>query len=96
MSKIVNLKPIFDCLVVETMETKKTTESGIIIPESSQQKSNIAKVVNVGPTCKSGIKEGDFVVLPKNLQITTEVEVNGVLKHIIKEENVIAIVNIKN
>ena len=38
MSKIVDLKPIFDSLVVEQLQSKKQTKSGIIIPESSQKK----------------------------------------------------------
>lgn len=96
MSKIVSLKPIFDCLVIEQFSAKEKTESGIIIPESSQKKPNIAKVIEVGPTCKSEIKVGDYVVIPKNIQVTTEVEVNGSVKSVIKEENVIAIVNIED
>ena len=95
MSKIVKLNPIFESLVVEQLETKKQTESGIIIPESSQKKQNVYKVVAVGPTCKSGIKENDFVVLPKSIQVTTDIEVNGKMVAIVKEENIIAIVNIE-
>ena len=96
MSKIVNLKPIFDSLVVEQLQSKKQTESGIIIPESSQKKPNVYKVTAVGPTCKSGIREGDYVVLPKNIQVTTDIEVNGNMVAVVKEENVIAIVNVEN
>ena len=96
MSKIVKLNPIFDSLVVEQVQAKTKTESGIIIPESSQKKPNVHKVVSVGPTCKSGIKEGDYVVLPKNIQVTTDIEVNGNMVAVVKEENVIAIVNVEN
>ena len=95
MSKIAKLNPIFDSLVVEQLESKKQTESGIIIPESSQKKQNVYKVVAVGPTCKSGIREGNFIVLPKNIQVTTDIEVNGKMVAVVKEESVIAIVNIE-
>ena len=96
MSKIVNLKPIFDSLVVEQLQSKKQTESGIIIPESSQKKQNVYKVLEVGDKCKSGIKQGDYVILPKHIQTTTDIEVNGKIVAIVKEENVIAIVNVEN
>lgn len=95
MSKIVNLKPIFDSLVVEQLESKKKTESGIIIPESSQKKPNVYKVLEVGKDCKSEIKQGDFVLLPKNIQVTTDVEVEGQTVSVVKEESVIAIVKVE-
>ena len=95
MSKIVSLKPIFDSLVVEQLQSKKKTESGIIIPESSQKKQNVYKVLEVGADCKSGIKKDDYVVLPKNIQVTTDIEVEGNVVAVVKEENVIAIVNIE-
>lgn len=93
-TKIAKLNPIFDSLVIEQFEAKKTTESGIIIPESSQKKPSLARVLAVGPTCKSGIKEGNLIVIPKNMQIMTEVEVDGDIQCIIKEENVIAVVEV--
>lgn len=96
MNKIVKLSPIFDSLVVEQLQSKKQTESGIIIPESSQKKPNVFKVLAVGPTCKSGIKENDYVILPKNIQVTTDIEVNGEMVAVVKEENIIAIVSVED
>lgn len=75
---------------------KKETESGIIIPENSQKKPNLAQVLEVGPDCKSGIKVGDYIVTPKSFQATTDIEVNEDMVSVIKEENVVAIVNIEN
>lgn len=95
MNKILKLNPIFDSLVIEQLESKKQTESGIIIPESSQKKPNVYKVIAIGPTCKSGVKENDYIVLPKNIQVTTDIEVNGKMVAIVKEESIIAIVNIE-
>ena len=96
MNKIVSLNPIFDSLVIEPVVAKQKTESGIYIPESSQKQPNVAKVVKVGPDCKSKIKEGDFIVSPKIFKMTTVVEVNGQLLSVIKEENIIAIVNVED
>ena len=65
MSKIVNLKPVFNNIIVEQVKAQEKTESGFFMPESSQKKPNVYLVKEVGPECKSGVKAGDFVVLPK-------------------------------
>lgn len=96
MSKIVNLEPIFDSLVIEPVVAKTKTDSGFYLPESSQKQPNLAKVIKVGPDCKSKVKVNDYIVTPKNFQFTTEVEVNGHTFGVMKEENIIAIVNIEN
>ena len=95
MSKIVNLKPIFDSLVVEQLQSKKQTESGIIIPESSQKKPNVYKVLAKGDSCKSKVEVGNYIILPKHIQTTTDIEVEGKVVAVVKEENIIAIVDIK-
>ena len=95
MNKIVNLKPIFDNIVVKQTKAKEQTESGFYIPESSQKKPNVYEVIEVGPTCKSGVVQGDFVVLPKNIQVCTDIEINDEIVAIVKEENVIAIIDIE-
>ena len=41
------------------------------------------------------VKEGDYVVA-KNIQVTTDIEVNGNMVAVVKEENIIAIVNVEN
>lgn len=92
---IINLKPIFNHLVIKPFKAKTQTEQGFYLPESSQKKPNVAEVIAVGPDCKSGVKIGDLIVIPKNMQVSTDVEVQGEDQCIIKEENVIAIINIK-
>lgn len=95
MSKVIDLTPIFDNLVVEKIKPQEKTNSGFYMPETSQKKSNVHKVLKIGSGCKSGVKEGDLVLLPKNLQVTTDVEVNGNEVSVVKEEHIIAIVNIE-
>lgn len=52
------IKPIFDRVVLLPKEAEKETQSGIILPTASQEKSQIATVVAVG---KGGIVDGEKV-----------------------------------
>lgn len=94
MSKILTLNPVFDNIVVQQLKAKETTDSGFFIPDVSQKKPNISKVISIGPDCKSGVKVGDYIVLPKSIQVTTDIEINGEIFSVVKEENIIAMVNI--
>ena len=94
MSKIVKLKPVFDNIVVEQVKAQERTESGFYMPESSQKKPNVYKVLEVGEQCKSGIKPGDYCILPKHIQTTTDIEVEGKVVAVVKEENIIALVTL--
>ena len=53
------IKPLFDKVVVESVENAETTKSGFILPSASQEKQQLAKVVAVGP---GGIIDGKEVV----------------------------------
>lgn len=96
MSKIVSLKPVFNNIIVEQVKAQEKTESGFYMPESSQKKPNVYLVKEVGLECKSGVKAGDFVVLPKNIQVCTDIEVNGNIVSVVEEKHIIAIVNVEN
>lgn len=96
MSKIVNLKPVFNNIIVEQVKAQEKTESGFFMPESSQKKPNVYLVKEIGLECKSGVKVGDFVVLPKNIQVCTDIEVDGNIVSVVEEKHIIAIVNIEN
>ena len=96
MSKIVDLKPVFNNIIVEQVKAQEKTDSGFYMPESSQKKPNVYLVKEVGPECKSGVKVGDFVVLPKNIQVCTDIEVNGDVVSVAEEKHIIAIVNVEN
>ena len=96
MSKIVNLKHVFNNNVVEQVKAQEKTDSGFYMPESSKKKPNVYLVREVGPECKSGVKIGDFIVLPKSLQVTTDIEVNGNVVSVVEEKHIIAIVNVEN
>lgn len=66
------VKPLFDKVVVKASKKEDTTKSGFILPSSSQEKSQTAVVVAVGPggmvdgnEVKMQVKEGDVVLFAK-------------------------------
>lgn len=74
MTKI-NLKPAPGYILIEPQEAVKKTSSGIVLPESHDEKPQKGKVLAVGPNCccddkkcdcmKSPCKSGDVVVYKK-------------------------------
>lgn len=54
------LKPLFDRVVLKMTEAEKTTKSGIILTESAAEKPQVAEVVAVGP---GGMVDGNEVVM---------------------------------
>ena len=92
------LKPLYDKIVVEVEEAKEQrTASGIMIPDTAQEKPQVGKVIAVGEgkPLENGqirplrVKEGDYVVF--NKYAGTEVELEGKKYLILSEEEVLAI-----
>src|SRR5947208_16557361 len=67
-----NLKPLGDRLIVETLEEEQTTVGGMVLPDPAFEKSQRGNVVAVGPGARSRetgevismvVSERDFVDL---------------------------------
>ena len=96
-----NIKPLADRVVVQMQEAEETTKSGIILTAASQEKPSVAKVVAVG---KGGVvdghevvmelKVGDKVLLSK--YAGTEVKLDGEEYTIVRQSDVLAIVEYAN
>ena len=78
-------------------EGEETTKSGIILASGAQEKPQIAEVIEVGPGEKIdgkiepiNVKKGDNVIL--STYSGTEVKFEGVEYKIVKEEDILAIV----
>ena len=92
------LKPLGDRLVVEPKEREETTASGIILPETAKEKPQEGEDVAVGPGRRDddGTREemdvatGDKVLYAK--YAGTEIKVDGKKLLILKESDVLAIV----
>lgn len=63
MSK--TIKPLGDRVLVEIREQEQKTASGIIIPDSAQEKQNEGTVIAIGTDENIQVKEGDVVLFGK-------------------------------
>ena len=77
------LVPLEDRILVERLEAEETTKSGIVLPDTAQEKPTKGKVLAVGPGKYSDkgdlipipVKEGDIVVFAK--YAGTELKLDG-------------------
>ncbi len=88
-----SIKPLADRVIVEPAPAEQTTASGIIIPDTAQEKPQKGVVVAVGPGKKDEpltVKVGDTVIYGK--YSGTELAHEGVDYLIMKEADIYAIV----
>ena len=98
MSKTSKIKPLSDYLLVDPLETETTLPSGIVLPDSAKEKPQEAKVIAAGPGRRDEdgnrvpmeVKVGDIIMYKK--WGGTEVKVDGRELLLVKEEDVIALV----
>ena len=91
------LKPLLDRVVVKSVEAEETTKSGIILAGSAKEKPQVMEVVAVGPGGIVDGKEVEMYVKVGNRVITakytgTEVKIDDVEYTIVKQEDILAIV----
>ena len=91
------VKPLFDKVVVESLEMEEKTQSGFILPTASQEKQQTATVVAVGPggildgkEVTMQVKVGDVVLYSK--YAGSEFKVDGKELTIIRQSDILAIV----
>ena len=91
------IKPMADRIVIKMTEAEETTKSGIILAGAAKEKPQVAEVVEVGPggmvdgnEVKMCLKKGDKVLISK--YAGTEVKIDGVEYTILRQSDVLAIV----
>lgn len=91
------VKPLFDKVVVESLEKEEKTKSGFILPSASQEKQQMAKIIAVGPggvidgkEIVMQVKEGDVVLYAK--YSGSEFKVDGKELTIIRQSDILAVV----
>lgn len=91
------LKPLGDRVVVKMVEAEEKTKSGIILTGAAKEKPEVAEVVAVGPgglvdgkEVKMTVKKGDKVITSK--YSGTEVKVDGQEYNIVRQSDILAIV----
>ena len=92
------IKPLEDRILIKMKEGEETTKSGIILASGAKEKPQIAEVIEVGPgknidgkIQQVAVKKGDNVIVSK--YAGTEVKYEGVDYIIVKQEDVLAIVD---
>ena len=89
----INIKPLADRVLVEPAAAETKTASGIIIPDTAQEKPQKGKVIAVGPGTKDEpvtVKVGDTVLYGK--YSGTELAYEGTDFLIMKEADIYAII----
>ena len=91
------IKPLGDRVVIKMVEAEETTKSGIILTAAAQEKPQVAEVVAVGPgglvdgkEVVMTVKVGDKVITSK--YAGTEVKADGVEYNIVRQSDILAIV----
>ena len=91
------IKPLADRVVLKLVAAEEKTKSGLILTASAQEKPQIAEVIAVGPgglvdgnEIKMIVNVGDKVITSK--YSGTEVKADGVEYIIVKQSDILAIV----
>lgn len=91
------LKPVADRVIVKYFETEDKTASGIVLPDSSKEKTQQAEVIAVGSgkivdgkVVPIQVKPGDRVIYGK--YTGTEIKYEGEKYLVINADDIIAIV----
>lgn len=91
------IKPLFDRVLIEEVGVKEKTSGGIFIPESAQEKPQLAIVVAVGngnlidgKEIKSQIKVGDKIIYSKFSGVECRFENKDYI--IIRQADILAVI----
>lgn len=93
-----NIKPLHDRILVKRLESEQKTASGIIIPDTAQEKTQLATVIAAGDgkimadgsKRPMNVKAGDTILFGKFSG--TEIKYSGEDFLILKEDEVLGIV----
>ncbi len=93
-----NIKPLYDRILVKRIDSQEEMRGGIIIPDTAKEKPLEAAVIAVGSGKRQDngeispltVKVGDTILLGK--YAGTEVKISDVEHIIVREDEVLAIV----
>lgn len=92
------IRPLYDRIIVKRIEAETTTKSGLIIPDTAKEKPIEGEVVAVGNgkvlddgnIRKLEVKAGDRILFGK--YSGTEIKIEGTEHLILREDEVLAVV----
>ena len=92
-----NVKPLFDRVVIKNVEAEETTKSGIILTAAAKEKPQMAEVLAVGPggmvdgkEVAMQVKVGQKIIYSK--YAGTEVKLDGQEMIIVRQSDILAVV----
>ena len=93
------LQPLNDRILVKRLESEEKTAGGLYIPDTDKEKPSKGEVIAVGPgkvddngnRVALTVKKGDMVLF--NKYAGTEVKLDGVDHLVLREDDVLAIIN---
>ena len=94
----ISLKPLGNRVIIEPSEQEEITPGGIVLPETAKEKPQKGKILSIGPGERDekgtrvpmDVKAGDVVLYAK--YAGTEIKVDGKKLLILKESDLLAIV----
>ena len=92
-----NIKPLFDNILIRPLEAEVKTASGIILPDSAQEKPQMGEVVAIGPgkVTPKGEKEPIVVKVGQKVMYKkwggNEVKINNEEYTIVEQKDILAI-----
>lgn len=94
------LKPLHNYVLLEKLEEENKTAGGIIIPDTAKEKPTRAKVIATGDgifengnKIPVSVKSGDIVLFAKWASSANEVKIDGKDFILIKESDILGILN---
>lgn len=87
------IKPLADRVLLKAVEAEETTQSGLILAASAQEKPEMSEVIAVGPGTDDHpmtVKVGDKVIISK--YSGTQVKLDGVEYTISEVKDILAVV----
>ena len=91
------IRPLFDRVVIKSIDSSETTKSGIVLPGAATEKPQMAEVIAIGPggnvdgkEVAMQVKVGDKVLYSK--YAGNEVKLDGTEYIVIRQSDILAVV----
>ena len=92
------IKPLFDNILIKPLEAEEKTASGIILPDTAQEKPQMGQVVAVGPGKATPKGEKEPIVVKPGQKVMykkwggNEVKLNGEELMLVEQKDILAII----
>ena len=85
-----SIKPLADRVLLQVLEQEEKTSSGILLPDTAKEKTQKAKVIEIGSSKDIQVKKGDIVIYDKYSGIQIKEDDKEYL--IVKNEEIVAVI----